>query len=151
MSQRERGRRGPGRPALKWYPRGRQSRLFSTSTQIPASPQSPTSALTQAEMTEPNDSTLTPDELRILHIQKQHTRIPPLTLFSKNIVQPLFLDSIAHSPPEWKYLGKVPTESLPDWFDSQHNDFNAHKSLPTRAVALKWFGHPGDMPVDVRA
>jgi hypothetical protein len=33
----------------------------------------------------------------------------------------------------------------------QHNDFNAYKSLPTRVVALKWFGHPGDTPVDVRA
>jgi hypothetical protein len=50
----------------------------------------------------------------------QRKHLPPLTLFPNSVsLEPLFLDTIAHSPPDWIYLGKVPTESLPDWFDSQ--------------------------------
>ena len=34
---------------------------------------------------------------------------------------------------------------------TQMNDYNAHKATFTDVVDIRWWGHPGDSPHDIRA
>ncbi|KAF8475452.1 hypothetical protein JB92DRAFT_3102504 [Gautieria morchelliformis] len=45
----------------------------------------------------------------------------------------------------------VLTTKLLDWFDAQCNDYNPYKAITSASIDQLWFGHPNDMPVDVRA
>ncbi|KAF8589640.1 hypothetical protein K439DRAFT_1612645 [Ramaria rubella] len=152
------GNRGPGRPPLKRYPRGRQARNLRVTDNTQPNPPCPIASSNPPEVPRvPNhisDSTLTTDELLFTNIFAHPTGVAPLTASSNTNTKgakPLFLERVAHDPPSWKLLGKIPTESLPDWFDAQHNDYNPQKCYPTCVVNVTWFGHPGDTPLDAIA
>ncbi|KIJ55981.1 hypothetical protein M422DRAFT_239158 [Sphaerobolus stellatus SS14] len=63
----------------------------------------------------------------------------------------LKLNKIHRPGPVWKRLGIVHTVDLPYWFDSQLNDYNVKRFTSTIVVDIRWFGHPGDSPNDIRA
>ncbi|KAF8509681.1 hypothetical protein JB92DRAFT_3185487 [Gautieria morchelliformis] len=77
--------------------------------------------------------------------------VPPPVLNTSRSTKPLLLDSIKHLAPVWKDMGHVLTTKLPDWFDAQFNDYNPYRTITSASVDQSWFGHPNDMPIDVRA
>ena len=118
MSQSLRGARGPGRPALKRYIRGRQSgNLKSLALKLNDASSAPDSQLDPPDP----DSTLTPDEQLRVSLLTRSTGVLPVTSLPLTSIglNPLFLDSISRPSPDWHLREKILTIDLPEWFDIQ--------------------------------
>ena len=136
---RPRGMRGPGRPPLNRYVRGRQAgnahitaagmepprSVPNTTVEADANASSANASSAQAQ------SALTNRERLQLSVLAQ-TGIDPIPRFSHHSYRgslPLFLDRITRLPPLWKLVGKIPTLDLPNWFDSQASYYVSSLSI----------------------
>lgn len=127
MAQSGRGtKRKPGRPPIKVYARGRVARHLHSTRLRQDNEDSPAPTTAEgdkgqiSQSTAPDESQLTPDELRFMSLNRLPTGITPLTIFSNNYFsKPLLLDTKVRNPPEWKLVDRVSTELMPNWFDVQ--------------------------------
>ncbi|KAG8957738.1 hypothetical protein FRC03_009846 [Tulasnella sp. 419] len=51
----------------------------------------------------------------------------------------------------WRMVAMVNTDEICEWFDIQRNDYNKHSSECGTSVNLRYIGHPGSSPQDIRA
>jgi len=114
----------PGHPAKKYHTRGWHARNENLHMFDPPLSLSLLNLLTAPQhggitSSHECEAMITPSQQAYLNMLAEDQGITPIDISSTRVDRPLLLDAIQHLAPAWKKVGQVPTNKVPDWFNSQ--------------------------------